>query len=53
MTCPHCQSSTTRRRKERTSLGYRTFWCAACRHRFNERTGSPFNELQYPTDVWA
>ena len=51
MTCPHCQSSTTRRRKERTSLGYRTFWCAPCRCRFNERTGSPFNELQCPTDV--
>ena len=51
MTCPHCQSSTTRRRKERTSLGYRTSCCASCRRRFNERTGTPFSELQCPTDV--
>ena len=51
MTCPHCQSSTARRRKQRTTLGYRTFWCVSCRRRFNERTGTPFNELQYPTDV--
>ena len=40
-----------RRRQERTALGYRRFWCASCRRRFNERTGTPFNELQYPTDV--
>ncbi len=32
-------------------MGYRRFWCASCQRRFNERTGSPFNELQYPTDV--
>lgn len=51
MTCPHCQSTTARRRKARTSLGYRTFRCASCRRRFNERTGRPFNELQDPTDV--
>ena len=51
MTCPHCQSTTARRRKARTALGYRTFWCASCRRRFNERTGSLFNELQCPTDV--
>src|SRR5712691_9936199 len=51
MTCPHCQSTSTRRRKQRTALGYRTFWCASCRRRFNERTGTPFNELQCPTDV--
>ena len=48
MTCPRCQSSTTGRRNDRTSLGYRTFWCASCRHRFDERTGTTFNELQYP-----
>ena len=35
----------------RTSLGYRSFACRACRSVFNERTGTPFNELQYPTDV--
>ena len=51
MSCPHCRSKTVRRRRQRTSLGYRRFWCATCRRRFNERTGTPFNELQCPTDV--
>jgi putative transposase len=48
--CPHCQSRCTSRRRQRTALGCR-FWCSCCRRRFNERTGSPFNDLQYPTDV--
>ncbi len=25
--------------------------CRACGRRFNERTGTPFNDLQYPTDI--
>jgi len=32
-------------------LGYLRFWCSSCRRRFNERTGTPFNRLQFPTDV--
>jgi len=32
-------------------LGYRTFFCRACHRHFNERTGSPFNDLQFPTDI--
>src|SRR5450631_752690 len=32
-------------------LGLSTFRCTACRRRFNERTGTPFNFLEYPTDV--
>ena len=51
MTCPHCLSTSISKRQHRTSLGYRTFSCRACRLRFNERTGSPFNDLQFPTDV--
>ncbi len=51
MTCPHCQSSATTRRRHRTELGYRRFSCRNCRRRFNERTGSGFNHLQYPTDI--
>ena len=51
MACPHCSSSEISRRRRRTSLGYRTFACRACRHVFNERTGTPFNDLQHPTDV--
>ncbi len=51
MTCPRCDSSQTRRRARRTSLGYRTFACRSCHRIFNERTGSAFNDLQYPTDI--
>ena len=51
MTCPHCESTATHRRKRRTALGYRRFSCASCQRRFNERTGTPFNELQFPTDI--
>ena len=51
MTCPHGESTATHRRKQRTALGYRRFSCAGCQRRFNERTGTPFNELQFPTDI--
>ncbi len=50
MICPHCRANTVHRREQRTALGYRRFWCGYCRRRFNERTGTPFNELQYPTE---
>ena len=51
MTCPHCRSSATARRRHRTELGYRRFSCHSCGRRFNERTGTGFNELQYRTDI--
>ncbi len=51
MTCPHCQSTGVRRRGGRTALGYRRFACLVCHQRFNERTGTPFNDLQFPTDI--
>ena len=51
MTCPHCLSTSISKRQHRTSLGYRTFSCRACRLRFNQRTGSPFSDLQFPTHV--
>ncbi len=51
MTCPHCRSTTTTRRRPRTTHGYRTFRCRTGGRRFNERTGTPFNDLQYPTDI--
>jgi transposase-like protein len=35
----------------RTALGYRTFRCGRCRRICNERTGTAFNHLQYPTDL--
>ena len=51
MACPHCESTATTRRRCRTALGYRRFNCRSCRRRFNERTATPFNDLQYPTDI--
>ena len=51
MSCPYCQLSSVSSRKHRISLGYRTFYCRDCKKRFNERTGSPFNDLQFPTDI--
>ena len=51
MSSPHCASPTTVRQPKSTALGYQTFQCAACRRRFYERIGSPFNFLEYPTDV--
>ncbi|MBV8865257.1 MAG: IS6 family transposase [Acidobacteriaceae bacterium] len=27
------------------------FRCRACRRKFNERTGTPYNHLEFPTDI--
>lgn len=51
MTCPHCQSTATTERPDHTVLGYRRLRCRACRRGFNERTGTLFNDLEYPTAV--
>jgi transposase-like protein len=51
MPCPHCASPMTARQHSSTALGYQTFGCGACRRSFNERTGTPFNFLEYPTDI--
>ena len=51
MPCPYCQPPRTREQRKRTSLGYRTFRCAACTRRFNERSGTPFYDLSVPTDI--
>jgi putative transposase len=48
--CPHCAAATVEQRR-RTALGYRTFRCPACGRVCNERTGTPYNHLQYPTDL--
>lgn len=47
----HCESTATTRRRCRTALGYRRFNCRSCRPRFNERIGTPFNDLHCPTDI--
>jgi putative transposase len=51
MNCPHCQSTAMTERLNQTVLGYRRFRCRDCQREFNERTGTLFNRLQYPTDV--
>src|SRR5688572_21957035 len=49
--CPHCAAPETAEQPRRTALGYRTFRCGRCRRACNARTGTPFNHLQYPTDL--
>ncbi len=51
MSCPHCTTTTTTEHSRKTQLGYRTFQCRTCRRIFNERTNTPFNYLEYPTDI--
>jgi putative transposase len=41
----------TKKRTKKTKLGYTTFFCPRCRCVFNERTGTPFNYLEFPTDI--
>jgi len=52
MQCPHCHSENTRvRLNQTTSLGYSLHFCRNCQRSFNERTGTPFNHLEVPTDI--
>jgi putative transposase len=51
MNCPHCQSSSTTEREERTVHGFRCFRSRECGRRFNERTGTALNRVQVPTDI--
>ncbi len=51
MNCPHCSSCATTQLSRTTSLGYKVFRCRACRRIFNEHTDTPYNHLQFPTDI--
>ena len=51
MTCPYCQTDDTQKLNAATDLGYCRFRCRRCARRFNERTGTPFNHLEFPTDI--
>ncbi len=51
MACPYCQGDATQEMERATTLGYRLFRCRPGRRTFNERTGTPFNHLQVPTDI--
>ncbi len=50
MSCPYCQGDATQVLERTTAWGYRLFRCRPCRRTFNERTGTPVNHLQVPTD---
>jgi putative transposase len=51
MTCPHCLCDRTMKLKQPTKLGYKRLRCDGCGRTFNERTGTPYNFLEYPTDI--
>lgn len=51
MDCPHCCSTHTTRLQRTTDLGYAMFRCKNCHRTFNERTGTPFNFVEVPTDI--
>jgi len=51
MNCPHCATTTCTKRAKKTKLGYATYFCLHCRCTFNERTGTLFNYLEFPTDI--
>ncbi len=51
MACPSCQGDATQELEHVTALGYRLFRCRPCRRTFTERTATPFNHLQVPTDI--
>jgi len=51
MACPYCQGDATQELERTTALRYCLFRCRPCRRTVNERTGTPFNHLQVPTDI--
>jgi putative transposase len=51
MNCSHCQAPEIKKLPTLTDLGYGRFQCRSCRRTFNERTGTPFNFLEMPTDI--
>jgi putative transposase len=51
MNCPHHRSSNTVFLKRTTNLGYPLHRCWDCGKIFNERTGTPFNFIEVPTDI--
>ncbi len=51
MPCPQCAEIMTTALSRKSAVGYRIFRCAVCHRTFNERTGTSFNYLEFPTDV--
>jgi len=51
MNCPDCNSDRYCALKRPTKLDYRQYQCRRCCKYYNERSGTPYNYLTYPTDV--
>ena len=51
MNCPRCGAAKTNPSGHKPALGYRTLRCSDGKHRFNEGTGTPFNNLPFLTDI--
>ena len=51
MSCIACQSTQLTTLKGKTCFGYEQYRCCSCNKQFNERTGAPFNFIEYPTEV--
>ena len=51
MDCPSCSSNNTHECSSTTGLGYQKYRCRDCHRQYNERTGTPFNFIEYPNEV--
>jgi transposase-like protein len=51
MTCPHCATPRPYVLSQKTALGYHACRCRGCKRTYNERTGTAYKRLEYPTDV--
>lgn len=51
MDCPQCNSCQISFLQRTTNLGYDKFQCKECRCSYNERTSTPFNFIEVPTDI--
>lgn len=50
MNCPHCHDEQTTSLNWTTDLGYQMYRCQECKRYFNERTGTPLQNLGTKTD---
>ena len=51
MKCTSCNSSNLLKRKAQTRQGMNQYQCRCCGQYFNERSSTPYNHTQYPTDI--
>ena len=51
MNCPHCDSNNIYECSTKTQLGYKQYRCRLCCKQYNERTGTKFNYIEYPTEI--